>query len=145
MKRALVAWLLAVLAAAIGGTAVQAHLNASALARLGVPMPIGERLGLFGHDLVHFAPTYAALVAAAFLVAWPVAALLARWRPTLRGLLFPLAGFSALAAMLWLMQLALPITAIAAARTLPGALALCAAGALGGLIYTRRTQKSSSA
>ncbi|MBY6205698.1 hypothetical protein [Halomonas denitrificans] len=146
MKRVL-AWALAVVTAAIGGTAVQVHLNASAIAALGVSVPVGERGSMLGHDLLHFAPTYSALVAAAFLVAWPVTGALARWRPRWRRLLFPVAGFAALATMLWMMELALPVTAIAAARTMPGALALCLAGALGGLVYVGWTsaQKSSSA
>ncbi len=148
MKRALVGWVMAVLIAAIGGTAVQVHLNASAIAGLGVPVPLGERLSMLGHDLVHFAPTYSALIAAAFLVAWPIAGGLARWRPGIRSVLFPLAGFAALAVMLGMMELALPITAIAAARSFGGVILLCLAGALGGLAYIASTpspQKSSSA
>ena len=137
--RVILGWLLAVVIAASGGTAVQVHLNASALAELGVAVPLVERAGMLVHDLVHFAPLYAALIAAAFIVAWPVAAGLAWWRPRLRPLVFPLAGFCALATLLVLMELALPITAIAAARTPVGATLLCLAGAVAGVAYVALT------
>ena len=145
--RVLLGWVLAVVVAAVGGTMVQVQLNAAELAALGVPVPFAERVGMFAHDLVRFTPLYAGLVAAGFIVAWPVAAGLARLRPRWRSGLFPLAGFTAIATILAAMQWALPITAISAARTPLGATLLCAAGALAGLVYTAltRPQKSSSA
>jgi peptidoglycan/LPS O-acetylase OafA/YrhL len=102
---------------------------------------------MLAHDLVHFAPLYAAVIAAGFIIAWPVAAGLARWRPRWRSSLFPLAGFVALAAILVAMNAALPITAISAARSPSGITGLCLAGALAGLVYVllTRSQKSSSA
>ncbi|NKI35557.1 hypothetical protein HFP89_10310 [Wenzhouxiangella sp. XN79A] len=145
--RVVLGWVLAVVVAALGGTLVQVWTNAAALVALGVPVPLGERLGMLAHDLVRFAPLYAALIAAGFIVAWPVAAGLARLRPGWRSALFPLAGFTALATLLLAMQWALPITAIAAARTPLGVTLLCLAGALAGLVYVvvTRPQKSSSA
>lgn len=147
MKRALLGWLLAILVAAAGGTLVQVHMNAEAISDLGAPVPFGERLGMLGHDLLNFMPAYAALVAAAFLIAWPVAGGLSRWKPGWRTVWFALAGFSALATMLILMQVALPITVLAPARSAAGAIALCLAGALAGLVHVAwtRPQKSSSA
>lgn len=145
--RVLLGWLLAVLVASVGGTLVQVQLNAEAIAALGVPVPVGQRLSMLGHDLLGFAPLYAAFVAAAFLVAWPIAAGLSRLWPAWRTALFALAGALALATMLFLMQLALPITVIAAARTGVGAFGLCLAGALAGLSYVAwiRAQNPSSA
>ena len=145
--RVVLGWSLAVIVAASAGTLVQVHLNAEALAALGVAVPLGERFGMLAHDLVHFAPLYAALIAAGFIVAWPAAAGLARWKRPWRAWLFPLAGFTAVATILLAMQSALPVTAISAARTPVGATLLCLAGALAGLLYVALTprQKSSSA
>lgn len=145
--RVLVGWLLAVVLAAVGATLVEVQMNAAALAELGTPVPLGERFGMLAHDLVRFTPPLAALIAAAFVVAWPVAAGLARWRPRWRPWLFALAGFTAVATILLAMQLALPVTVIASARSPLGATLLCLAGAFAGLVYpaVARAQKSSSA
>jgi hypothetical protein len=145
--RVFLGWLLAVLIAAVGGTLVQVQSNAAALGALGPSVPLADRATMLIHDLVHFAPTYAALIAAGFIVAWPVAGGLARWRPRWRAVLFPLAGFAALATILVAMKWALPITAIAAARTPLGATLLCLAGAVAGLAYVflTRPQESASA
>lgn len=138
--RVLSGWLLAVAIAAVGGTLVQVQANVSALTALGVAVPFGDRAAMLAHDLAHFAPLYAALIAAGYIVAWPIAAGLARWRPRWRGVLFPLAGFSALATMLVAMKAALPITVIAAARSPLGVTLLCLAGAVAGLVYVRLTR-----
>ncbi len=145
--RVFIGWLLAVVVAAVGATLVEVQMNANALADLGATVPVGERVGMLAHDLVRFTPMLAALIAAAFVVAWPVAAGLARWRPRWRPWLFPLAGFTAMATILVAMQLALPVTVIASARSPQGATLLCLAGAVAGLVYlaVARAQKSSSA
>lgn len=142
--RVLMGWLLAVIVAAVGGTLVEVQMNAAALAGLGAPVSVAERIGMLLHDLVRFTPLFGALIAAAFIVAWPVAAGLARWRPGWRGGLFPLAGFTALATILVVMQWALPITVIASARSPLGATFLSLAGAVAGLVYVWLTRGASS-
>lgn len=135
--RLLLAWLLAAALAAVLGSIVQTQFSLAAIAALGAPVPPGVRLQTTLQDLVGFAPLLALLTAGGFLPAFLVAALLLRWWPTQRRLLYPLAGAVAMGTILLLMEAALPITAIGAARSLPGVAALLIAGAAGGLAFGR--------
>ena len=92
----------------------------------------GERLSATWHDLVNFTPAYALLVSIAFAIAWPIAGLLKRWLPDQRTMLFALAGFAAIWTMISIMNQALPVTGIAATRSLAGVLALSLCGAAAG-------------
>ena len=130
-------WAIAVLVAVLLGSIIQSGFNLAAVTGLGVELALGDVLGTIGHDLVRFTPTYALLIAIAFLIAWPVAAGLQRFLPGQRTLLFSLAGFSAVWVTIAIMNRALPITAIAATRELGGTLALAVAGALAGWAYAR--------
>ncbi|MDT8450246.1 MAG: hypothetical protein RQ847_08720 [Wenzhouxiangellaceae bacterium] len=132
-----ISWGIAVVVAVVLGSIVQTGFNLAALAELGVPVGWDECLAAIGHDLVHFAPTYAVLSAIAFALAWPVAGLLSRRLHANRTLLFMLAGFSAVAVMILAMNQLLPVTAIAATRNASGLLAMSLAGASAGAIYVR--------
>lgn len=133
----LLAWLLAAAVTAVAGSVVQTQFNLAAIAALGAPVPLGTRLHVTAHDLVNFAPTFGLIGAAGFLVAFPVAALLARRRPEHRISLYTLAGAAAIAAAIGLMDLMLPVTVIGAARSWAGILSLALAGALGGWCFAR--------
>lgn len=135
--RLLLAWLLAAALAAVLGSIVQTQFSLAAIAALGAPVPLGVRLLTTLQDLVGFAPLLALLTAGGFLPAFLVAALLLRWWPAQRRLLYPLAGAAAMGTILVLMEATLPITAIGAARSLPGVVALVIAGAAGGLAFAR--------
>ncbi|WP_376693539.1 hypothetical protein [Wenzhouxiangella sp. EGI_FJ10409] len=131
------AWLAAVLVTAGLGSVIQTQLNLARIAELGAPVGVSERLETTLHDLVGFAPLWAIIVAAAMLVALPVAGGLARRWPTLSTGLFVLAGFLAPLVALLVMDGMLPITPIAAARSLSGLLLLSLPGAVGGWLYAR--------
>jgi len=121
--------------AVVLGSVMQTQFNMASLADLGVEIGWGERLAATWHDLINFTPAYALLVSIAFALAWPVAGLLKRWLPDQRPLLFTLAGFSAIWAMIAIMNQALPVTGIAATRGLAGVFALSLCGAAAGWIY----------
>ncbi|MDT8408947.1 MAG: hypothetical protein RQ741_05055 [Wenzhouxiangellaceae bacterium] len=135
------AWAIAVVVAAALGSIAQTWINMNAIEALGTDVGLGQRISATLHDLKMFTPLYAGLVAAAFLVAWIVAGLLSRWQPVWRSLWFTLAGFLSIWTMLAVMGQALPVTAIAAARTTGGMLVLSLAGALGGWLYARLTRE----
>lgn len=135
MWKHLLGWLLAVLTAAVAGSLVQSWLSTAAIAGIHEPMAISDRLGVVGHDLVHFAPTWGAVMALGLLLAFPVAAWIARYLPRARTLLFPLSGLVAVLAALLVMDAMLPVTLVAAARDPGGQLLLGLGGALAGWVY----------
>jgi len=140
--RLVLGWGIAVVVTVLIGSVVQTQFNLAAISGLGVEIGPGERISTTWHDLLSFTPLYTVLVALAFAVAWPVAGWLKRWLPGHRTLLFTLAGFSAVWVTIALMNRALPITAIGATRDLSGTLALAAAGALAGWLYSRMIEAS---
>jgi hypothetical protein len=139
--RPVLAFVGAVLVTALGGSIVQTQLNLAALAALGVDISAAVRVRTTIDDLLGFAPAWAAIVAAGFLVALPLCAWLTRRGPAWRDALFSLAAALAVLTALLSMRLALGLTAIAAARSLLGLLLLAAAGALGGWAYARLTRQ----
>lgn len=134
------AWLLAVLVAGAVGSVIHTQRILAELSALGAQASFGLRLQTTAQDLLGFGPTWTALVAAGFLIALPVAALLARWRPAWRGFLFPLAGAVAVVTALVLMRQLLGLMPVAAARDSLGLLLFAFAGALGGAVYAWRTR-----
>ncbi|HRP86098.1 MAG TPA: hypothetical protein PLS34_01095 [Gammaproteobacteria bacterium] len=138
------AWLAATLVTAVTGSIVQTQFNLAAIAKLGAPVPIALRLQTTLQDLAGFAPMLAAVAGAGLLVALPVAAWLGRRlaRPVL---LYTLAGAAVIAVAILLMNGVLPVTAIAATRSMAGFLALTACGALGGWTFSRLAPQRRSA
>jgi len=137
LRRWLLRFLAAVVAAAVLGSLAHSQLSLAALGAHGIKVPLATRLQTSAADLIHFAPTWALIVALGFALAFGVTALLVRRWPRHRTWLCVLAGFCAIATALWLMQLSLGLTAVAAARTPLGFALLCAGGALGGWVYAR--------
>lgn len=135
MLRTLAAFIAAVVITAALGSLWQTQLNLAALAALGHAVGPSLRLATSAQDLAGFAPLYAVLCAIALLIAFIVAALLARALPRLRMPLHLLAGGTAVAVMLVLMDAALPVTIIAAARGLGGTAGLVLAGVAGGTAF----------
>lgn len=123
------------------GSAFQTQYNLSRIAALGEPMPLSLRLSTMLQDLVHFAPIYAIIVAAGFLIAFAVAGLLSGVFKPYRPLLYPAAGFTAIMSALLIMSAMLPVTAISAARSGFGILFLAVFGALGAWLHARITAR----
>lgn len=135
--RVFLGWAIAVLTAVVTGSVIQTQFNLSRIQELGPEIGFGTRASATWHDLLYFTPAYALLVSIAFAIAWPVAGLLKRWMPDQRTLLFILAGFFAIWAMIAIMNRALPVTAIGATRSLAGVIVLSLMGAVAGWLYTR--------
>lgn len=135
--RVIFGWVIAVVMTVVLGSIIQTQFNLAAIAGLGVEISLMTRLGTTWHDVVHFTPAYAILVTLAFAVAWPVAALLQRWLPGHRSLLFIIAGFAAIVVLIVVMNRALPVTGIAATREGVATLMLAAAGAFAGWLYAQ--------
>lgn len=129
------AWLSATAVAAVTGSVVQTQFNLGAIAALGAPVPWDERLATTLHDLAGFAPLYAAIVGAGFLVAFVLAALLVRAWPARRTLLYALSGIASVVTAIVLMNALLPVVGIGATRWASGIAALGAAGGLGGWTF----------
>ncbi len=131
----LVALLAAIALTATLGSIVQSQLNLNALAALGLTISASTRWQTALADLLGFAPTWAAIVAGGFLIAFPVAAGLSRWQPRLRLFWFVLAGAAAILTALLAMRASLGLTAVAAARSGLGMSLLVASGAVGGWVF----------
>lgn len=137
MLRVLAAYLLAV-AVTYATAAIAATQSVMArLAEMGVDVSFADRLRTTAQDLVGMAPAYGAIVAVAFAIALPVAGLVGRWRPDWRWFGYPLAGGVAILAVHFLLELALNITPVAAARSLPGLTLQALCGVLGGYVFLR--------
>lgn len=143
MWKTLLGWSAAVVTTAVSGSLVQSQINLAAISGLGQSIPAGERVSLSLFDLGSFAPVWGAIVAFSFLFALPVSGWLARRWPDARRWLFPLAGFVAVLASLIVMDAMLPVTVVAAARSLSGVLLMALCGALGGWVYLQVTAQPS--
>ena len=111
------------------------HLIIQGLREVGAEVPPSVELATAGGDLVGLAPSFGIVIAIALLLGFLVAGIARRFVRLPRPIAFALAGGAALATALWLMHLSYEITPIASARSWAGFLTLCAAGALGGLVF----------
>ncbi|MCP1726295.1 hypothetical protein J2T60_000260 [Natronospira proteinivora] len=136
-------WLLAVLATAAVGSIVQSQFNLAAIRQWGAPVGFGERLQVTFQDLIGFAPLWAVLVGVALLLAFLLAQALLRLGPGMAAWLYPVAGLLAVAALIGLLHVALPMTPIAATRTLAGSVFMALPGLLGGWIFVRLSETPS--
>lgn len=136
------AWLLlAWLAASAWGSLVQTHWNLQALAGLGLELPWTLRLQTLGQDLLGFGPVYAGIVAAAWLPALTVAALLARRWPSRRVQWFALAAGAGLVVAIRAVDAVAPMpNFIDATRSAAGLLTMTAGAVMAGAWYGHRSR-----
>ena len=130
-----VGFVLAVVATSVLGAVAHSQFIAAAVARLGHPVPLGDRLSWAGHDAVGMFSTYAPIIAIGFLIAFLIAALVVRRLPHLRNIGYTLAGAVAIVAALVVMKQVLDVTGIASARSALGIVAQGIAGAVGGWVF----------
>ena len=143
IRRNLLPWLLAVAVTAVSGSLIQSHLNLLNLMQMGSYATWQDWQRTVIHDLGAFMPFYAALVGAAFLVAFPVALRLSRRWPAGRSSLFVLAGALGLAATFFIADVVAPIpTLIAGTRSMLGYCAMIASGMLGALVFEQLLGRS---
>lgn len=140
--RHLVPLLLACLLAAAWGSVVQTQWNLQALVGLGVDIPAAERARTTWQDLLGFAPIYAGILAAGWLPAFTVAALLARRWPAWRSPLLAAAAGAGMVASVRAVDAVAPMPVfIDATRHLPGLLAMATGAVIAGLLYARLTAR----
>lgn len=133
--RQLLAYLAATLTTATLGSLIQTQFNLAALQAIGAPITPTLRLQTSIQDLLGFAPLWAAILALGFLIAFVTALLISRSLPHHRTILLITAGTVSVFATLWVMQLALPITVIAATRGSAGFVLMGLTGAGGGWVF----------
>lgn len=137
MIRILKAFLPAVVLTFLLASIFSTQANLAQVQAMGLDVDWATRLSTTVQDIVGMASSYLLLIAIAFAVALPVASWLARRFPAMRGLLFALAGFTAIAALHLALQSALGIHVIAATRSMSGFLWQCLAGVAGAYLYYR--------
>lgn len=134
----LMAWLLAT----AWGSVVQTQWNLQALVNLGVDIPAAVRARTTWQDLIGFAPVYAGILAAGWLPALTLAALLARRWPAGRSALLAVAAGVGMVAAVRTVDAVAPMPVfIDATRHLPGLLAMAAGAVVAGLLYARLTAR----
>ncbi len=135
MIRKLAAYLLAVIVAYILASITATQSVIARLAELGVEVNFANRLSMTLQDIAGMAGMFLPMIAAAFLVAFMVTALLCRWLGRRPVALYVLAGAVALIAIHLTLNLAVGITPVAIARTMAGLLIQGLAGAVGAYLY----------
>ena len=134
-------YLLAVIVAYLLASISATQSVVSSLANMGVDVSIGDRLAMTLRDITGMASLFLPMIAAAFLAAFLVVAMLLRWWPQWRTPLYLVAGASALVTIHLTLKLAFFITPIAVGRTLGGLLVQGLAGAVGAYVYARLVGK----
>ena len=134
---------------AVAVSAVLASLSATyfalrALLDLEVRIGFGDRLSAYGHDILGRAPLLSAIVALGYLIAFPAAALVARWLTQLRTWIFIGTGATAILVALFSMEALLTMMPIAGARQWPGLTAQGLSGAVGGLLFAKLSRRSAA-
>ena len=112
------------------------------VASFGVPVSFDDRIAAIWHDLMGMAGSYLPLMCIALLIGlWVGQWSQRRWQLP-RPYWLTLAGFIAVVALLSVMEVALGLQGVAAARTLSGLIGQGLAGALGGFLFARLTTAS---
>ena len=137
MIRRIVTFLGAVLATYIVAAVLASNSVVSNVIAMGLPVSLGKRFEVIGHDIMGMATSYLPLIAVGFLLAFLVAGLLARKRPGLRIAVYVLAGIVAVLCINVSLKMAFDITPIAAARTTVGLSMQAISGAVGGYLFAR--------
>lgn len=137
MIRRIVTFAGAVLATYVVAAVLASNSVVSSVIAMGLPVSLGKRLEVIGHDILGMATSYLPLIAIALFLAFLVAGLLARKRPDLRIAVYVLAGMAAVLCIHVGLKAAFDITPVAAARTTVGLSMQAIAGSLGGYIFAR--------
>ena len=137
MKRKFVTFAGAVLTTYVVAAMLASNSVVASVIAMGLPVDFGTRFAMIGHDVVGMSASYLPLITVAFLIAFPVAGLLVRNRPTLRIAIFVLAGIVAILCVHFALKMTFDITLVAAARTNAGLALQAMAGALGGYLFAR--------
>ena len=137
MIRKSLTFLAAVLAIYVVATVLASNSVLDNVVAMGLPVSLGKRITVIAHDLVGMATSLLPLIVIGFLIAFLTTALLTRWWPRIRIILYVIAGAVAVIGIHTALNLTFDITPVAAARTTGGLLMQGVAGALGGYLFAR--------
>ncbi|WP_339878909.1 hypothetical protein [Pseudidiomarina gelatinasegens] len=138
MARVLIAFLIAIIGAALVGTVIQTQFNLSELTALSVVIDMPTRMNTILHDLLHFGPLFALILTPTLFIAFIVAALIAKKLPSLERWLFIVGGGVALAIAFLIVDSLAPMPTLIAANRSPLGFALMSiTGAFAGWIFDR--------
>jgi hypothetical protein len=135
MIRKLAAYLLAIIVAYLLASITATQSVIARLGEMGVDLNFADRLRMTLHDIAGMAGMFLPMIAAGFLVAFMLTALLCRWLGKRPIALYILAGAVALISIHLTLKLAFVITPVAIARTTGGLLIQGVAGAVGAYLY----------
>ncbi len=135
MIRKLTAYLLAIIVAYLLASITATQSVIARLAEMGVDVNFADRLRMTLHDIAGMAGMFLPMIAAGFLAAFMLTALLCRWLGRRPVALYILAGAVALITIHLTLNLAFVITPVAIARTTGGLLIQGVAGAVGAYLY----------
>ena len=107
----------------------------SSLEGMGIEVGLAERINMIMADFSGMAVSFLPMIAAGYLAAFAVVAMLCRWWPQWRMPLLILSGAVALVAIHLILKLAFIITPIAVGRTWGGLAMQGLAGAVGAYVY----------
>jgi len=135
MIRKLAAYLLATIVAYLLASITATQSVIARLAEMGVDLNFADRLRMTLQDIAGMAGMFLPMIAAGFLAAFMLTALLCRWLGRRPVALYILAGAVALITIHLTLKLAFVITPVAIARTTGGLLIQGIAGAVGAYLY----------
>ncbi len=141
MLRILIAFLAAVVAAYLLAAAMSTQVILHQVADLGLPVSLRVRLDATFEDLLAMAQTYLPMVAGSLIVAIPVSALVLKFVPLPRTLGYLIGGAAALWALHMILFAVFGIHALPATRSVAGMATQVLAGALGGYVYAKLSEK----
>ena len=134
-------YLLAVAAAYLLASITATQSVVSSLTEMGVDVGISDRVAMTIKDIAGMAGLFLPMIAAAFLAAFLVAAMLCRWWPQWRTAFYIASGAAGLVTIHLTLNLAFGITPIAIGRTMGGLFLQGLAGAVGGYIFLSLSRK----
>lgn len=144
MIRRIAAFVAAVVSAYVLGAFASTQMVLNAVAALGMPVGVATRASAVLHDLPGMGPVYGPGITIAFLIAFPIAALVMRFVPGPRTLGYVLAGAAALLVVHMLVPTLLGMHPFPATRSAAGIAWQVAAGAVGGYVFGRFRVKRSA-
>lgn len=138
MLRVLVAFIVAVVGAALVGSVMQTQFNLAEIINLSVGVDMSTRMDTIIHDILHFGPVFAAILTPTLILSFLVAHLCAKRTPRFERAWFMVGGGLGLALAFTLIDALAPMpTLIAANRTLLGFVLMSSTGAFAGWIFNR--------
>jgi hypothetical protein len=135
MIRTAAAYAVAVAVAYVVASVAATQFVLNELMAIGVPVPFDVRIEVTRTDLFGNLAIYLPVIAIGLSISFIAAGLTARLAPNLRWFVFMVAGATAIAAALVLLEVTQTVPVISGARSALGFAVQCAAGALGGLTF----------